>query len=123
MSEEKKKRDPAKHPNLFQKGNPGRAKGSRNKVTKEMRRQLQKIFGDAVSFMPDALAALGDPSSPQYNPEAFINAMSKILPYIMTKETSLELNTNGQPVFLAWNIEGVETNTDTNIVEIPTATK
>lgn len=65
----------------------GRKKGTPNKVTSHTREQIQEIV-DAL--LPDCLAIIRSIDDPAKQ----IDALSKLLPYIMPKMTEVKLDTD-----------------------------
>jgi len=76
----------------FQVGNAvgGRTKGSVNKVTKFSREVLTLALAGQEENIRNALEKLSEK-----NPEAYINAVAKLLNYAIPKLQSTEINTGG----------------------------
>jgi hypothetical protein len=61
----------------FEKGNPGRPKGAKNKVNTELRGLIQKLFDDNYQTIQDDLEAL--------EPKDRLKFLSDLLPYLLPK--------------------------------------
>jgi hypothetical protein len=61
----------------FEKGNPGRPKGSKNKVNTELRELIQQLFDDNFDTIQDDLESL--------EPKDRLKFMTDLLPYLMPK--------------------------------------
>ena len=62
----------------FKAGNKGRPIGAENRVTREMRELLDKALQGEVKRIPEYIASITDP-------EKKLNALAKLLPYILPK--------------------------------------
>lgn len=61
----------------FEKGNPGRPKGAKNKVNAQMRGLIQKLFDDNYQTIQDDLESL--------EPKDRLKFLSDLLPYLLPK--------------------------------------
>lgn len=61
----------------FQKGNPGRPKGAKNKVNSQMRNLIQKLFDDNFETIQEDLESL--------DPKDRLKFLSDLLPYLLPK--------------------------------------
>ncbi|PSL03025.1 MULTISPECIES: hypothetical protein [Cecembia] len=61
----------------FEKGNPGRPKGAKNKVNTELRELIQKLFDDNFDTIQEDLEAL--------EPKDRLKFLSDLLPYLLPK--------------------------------------
>lgn len=61
----------------FQKGNPGRPKGAKNKVNAQMRDLIQKLFDDNFDTIQEDLESL--------EPKDRLKFLSDLLPYLLPK--------------------------------------
>lgn len=73
----------------FQKGNPGRPEGSKNKVNSEIRGLIQKLFDDNYQTIQDDLESL--------EPKDRLKFISDLLPYLLPK---LQTTTYSQKIDL-----------------------
>lgn len=61
----------------FEKGNPGRPEGSKNKINSEIRGLIQKLFDDNYQTIQDDLESL--------EPKDRLKFLSDLLPYLLPK--------------------------------------
>jgi hypothetical protein len=61
----------------FEKGNPGRPKGAKNKVNTQLRGLIQKLFDDNYQTIQDDLESL--------EPKDRLKFLSDLLPYLLPK--------------------------------------
>ena len=61
----------------FEIGNPGKPKGSKNKINAELRELIQKLFDDNYQAIQDDLEAL--------EPKDRLKFLSDLLPYLLPK--------------------------------------
>ena len=61
----------------FQKGNPGRPKGAKNKVNAQMRDLIQQLFDDNFDTIQEDLESL--------DPKDRLKFLSDLLPYLLPK--------------------------------------
>lgn len=61
----------------FEKGNPGKPKGAKNKVNTELRGLIQKLFDDNYETVQDDLESL--------EPKDRLKFLSDLLPYLLPK--------------------------------------
>ena len=61
----------------FEKGNPGRPKGAKNKINTELRELIQNLFDDNYQTIQDDLEAL--------EPKDRLKFLSDLLPYLLPK--------------------------------------
>ncbi len=61
----------------FEKGNPGRPKGAKNKVNTEIRGLIQKLFDDNYHTIQDDLEAL--------EPKDRLKFITDLMPYLLPK--------------------------------------
>lgn len=73
----------------FEKGNPGRPEGSKNKVNSEIRGLIQKLFDDNYQTIQDDLESL--------EPKDRLKFISDLLPYLLPK---LQTTTYSQKIDL-----------------------
>jgi hypothetical protein len=73
----------------FEKGNPGKPKGAKNKVNTEIRGLIQKLFDDNYQTIQDDLEAL--------EPKDRLKFLSDLLPYLLPK---LQNTTHSQEIDL-----------------------
>lgn len=69
----------------FEKGNPGKPKGAKNKVNAEIRGLIQKLFDDNYKIIQDDLESL--------EPKDRLKFISDLLPYLLPKLQSTTHNT------------------------------
>tara|TARA_B100000902_G_scaffold389742_1_gene437417 strand:- start:287 stop:553 length:267 start_codon:yes stop_codon:yes gene_type:complete len=76
-------------------GNPiGRPKGSLNKTTQELREQItQAIDGNKIMEMLDKIES----------PTEYINAITKLLPYVVGKKRPIEEQEYVEPITIVFN--------------------
>ena len=86
----------------------GRTAGTPNKAAKALRDQLQEVVQTTLDELPDTLAAM--------EPNERAKLLTALLPYVMPKLTSIDLNTQvevpekGRPAWLT--IAADETNSN-----------
>jgi hypothetical protein len=73
----------------FQKGNPGRPKGAKNKVNAQMRDLIQQLFDDNFDTIQEDLESL--------DPKDRLKFLSDLLPYLLPK---LQSTTHSQKIDL-----------------------
>jgi hypothetical protein len=61
----------------FEKGNPGKPKGAKNKINTELRELIQKLFDDNYQAIQDDLEVL--------EPKDRLKFLSDLLPYLLPK--------------------------------------
>lgn len=61
----------------FEKGNPGRPKGSKNKINSQMRDYIQQIFDDNYESIQEDLESL--------EPKDRLKFLSDLLPYLLPR--------------------------------------
>lgn len=69
----------------FEKGNPGKPKGAKNKVNTELRGLIQKLFNDNFDKIQEDLEIL--------KPKDRLKFLSDLLPYLLPKLQSTTHNT------------------------------
>ena len=81
-------------------GNPvGRPKGSLNKTTQELREQItQAIDTNKICEMLNQIT----------NPTEYINAITKLLPYIVAKKRPIVEQEYVEPITIVFNTTGKE---------------
>lgn len=68
----------------FEKGNPGRPKGAKNKVNSQMRDLIQKLFDDNYQKIQEDLETL--------EPKDRLKFLTDLMPYLMPKLQSTTYN-------------------------------
>lgn len=74
---------------MFQKGQPkkgGRQKGTANKLTTEQRKTLAAVLDGQIEKIPQMLSSL------ESDPQTWVLAISRLLPYVYPKKQSVAFN-------------------------------
>lgn len=77
-------------PKLFEKGNPGKPKGSESKVTKQAKELFLEIMEGEVDHIKDALESVRKKDKGKY-----LEVLSKFMPYFIAKKVDISTPTDG----------------------------
>jgi len=75
----------------FEKGNPGKAKGVIRKVSRVTQEAIAAALEGSPEMIRERLAQIDDPFK-------YIEAVAKLLPYVLPKMTEIDISTKGEPL-------------------------